>query len=386
MKEMDTKKFKKPNHHKKRNIAIIVTVIVLLLLTGGGVAVYFLFFNQNQPADTQPDEPAKPVEIKNYSVLTGLEISDASLNNSPTYCMQIPNGNDGARPQVGLSEAGVVFEAIAEAGITRFAAIFQNPQGSVIGPIRSLRPYYLEWDTPFNCTIVHAGGSYEALQALKTGKHRDLTENYTYMYRDTSAYWSPNNLMTSSELLKKHSEDNSYTSSVVKGFPRLKPEDAKEVAEDNKANSEETPLVENISVNFGNLATYNTIYTYDATTNTYLRSFQSGAKHLTYNCPAEYNQPRPKGDCGDPVQVAPSAVAVMMVDQYLDKDNYHQVIETIGSGLAYVFQNGTAIKGTWNKAFVDSQIVFKTEDGEEIYFTPGQLWIAAVPHSGSVKY
>ncbi len=99
---------------------------------------------------------------KTYSDLTGEPLADTTLRTAPAYCIQTPNGTDGARPQAGLNEAGVIFEAIAESGITRFAAIYQNPSAAVIGPIRSLRIYYLEWDTPFDCTIVHAGGSGDA--------------------------------------------------------------------------------------------------------------------------------------------------------------------------------------------------------------------------------
>ena len=104
-----------------------------------------------------------------YSDLTGEPLADAAAKTAPVYCIQTPNGTDGARPQAGLNEAGVVFEAIAEAGITRFAAIYQNPSSAVIGPIRSLHIYYLEWDTPFDCAIVHAGGSGDALAAVAAG-------------------------------------------------------------------------------------------------------------------------------------------------------------------------------------------------------------------------
>ena len=64
-----------------------------------------------------------------------------------------------------------------------------------------------------------------------------------------------------------------------------------------------------------------------------------------------------------------------------------QVIETIGTGTAYIFQNGSATKGTWSKASRASQIVFKDEKGNEISFAPGQLWISAIPRGiGSVEY
>ena len=381
-------KARKVKSHKKRNI-IIAVIIVILLAAAAGVACYFIFFNQ--PAGETPEETAEAKDLKTYSTLTGEEIDNPGINTMPTYCMQIPNGNDGARPHVGLNEAGVVFEAIAEAGITRFAAVFQNPKSSAIGPIRSLRTYYLEWDTPFDCTIVHAGGAYDAIQRVAAGGYRDLSESKTYMWRDHSGYWAPNNLMTSANLLSSHSSDNNFTISNPKTFARLRPAEAEAAVKAAKeaASAEEnaTPIVKSVSVKFGNSGTYNTNYTYDEATNSYLRAYDNGSKHITYNCPSELEQPKPKADCGEPMQVAPKAVAVMMVDQWLDTDRYHQIVQAVGSGIAYVFQNGTAVKGTWTKNSVESQIVFKTEDGKEISFTPGQLWIAAVPNStGSVTW
>ena len=402
----------------KRKKAIIITIVVILILAalgGGGAALYFLVFNKPKDDTPTEQEPQKePEPPKYYSKLTGLEIASESDNNLPLYCIQIPNGADGPRPQTGLDEAGVVFEAIAEAGITRFAAVFQNPKSKTIGPIRSLRSYYLDWDTPFDCAIVHAGGSDDAVAAVRAGGYHDLTESAVYMWRDYNSYWAPNNLMTSPTLLADFAKDDGYTTANPQTFPRQTFDEAKvaienlnlPAAEGEEATGENTPtncaegeegtncastsvpFVPEIAVNFGSVPTFNTIYHYDLDSNTYRRSYASGEEHLVYNCDAaEVNEPSPKKDCGIAKQVAPSAVAVMMVDERLDSDNYHHVIQTIGTGTAYVFQNGTAVKGTWKKTTKASQIIFSDEAGNPISFTPGQLWIAAIPnYGGSVQF
>lgn len=399
------KKHSKKNKHGDRKRLskkqkIIIIVIAALLVIGGSVLTLLLVLNNKPEEVAEAPAPEKP-KPKYYSVLTGEEIADEKLNSSPTFCMQIPNGLDGPRPQVGLKKAGVVFEAIAEAGITRFAAVFQNTEASALGPIRSLRLYYLDWDVPFDCTIVHAGGSAEAVAEARN--YRDLSEDNTYEWRIRDGYWAPNNLFTSSGLLAKFNADHGFEKSEVKGFSHLKPEKAAEVAKENLAAAEPlseeekakpaeeqrkvTPLVENIKVNFGRTPAFNTIYTYNRDTNTYLRSYGDGSAHLTYTCDGSAQITAPKKECGEPSQVAPSAVAVMMVDQWLDTDRYHLKTQTIGTGVAYVFQNGQAIKGSWSKSAREDQIVFKDEDGKEIDLTPGQLWVAAVPNSGgSVEY
>ena len=164
----------------------LVFLIIGIVGVLGGVAcllVALLAPKEILPDLEFPTIPSTTSVTKIYSNLTGLEIASEADKTAPAYCIQTPNGTDGARPQVGLTEAGVVFEAIAEVGITRFAAIYQKPTSAVIGPIRSLRIYYLQWDTPFDCAIVHAGGSDDAIAAVRSGGYKDLTENYTYMYR-----------------------------------------------------------------------------------------------------------------------------------------------------------------------------------------------------------
>lgn len=371
---------------------IPIIIISIALLVGAIATVAIIYFNsQSSPsAPSTPTPSTKPAKPKKYySALTGEEISHPDQNHAPTFCIQIPNGTDGPRPQVGLNQAAIIFEAIAEAGITRFAAIFQNPTSSAIGPIRSLRMYYLEWDIPFDCTIVHAGGSDDAIAAARS--YRDLTESRAYMWRDYAGYYAPNNLFTSPALLNLFNSDHQYHNSNPVGFLRLSPKAAQKVHQTNLSAStkseDPTPLVSNISINFGSSAAFNTTYVYDSTTNSYARSYANSTPHTSYTCPPDLDHPRPKQACSQPTQISPKVVIAMLVDQSTAWDNYHQNITTIGSDTAFIFQNGTAIKGTWSKSDRNSQIIFKDESGKPIPLTPGQTWISAVPKStGSVHY
>src|SRR5690606_9454884 len=85
----------------------------------------------------------KPEPIKYYSPLTGELVANESDQTAPVTAVMIENSPD-ARPQSGLKDAGVVYEAIAEGGITRFLAIYQNKKPELIGPVRSLRMYYVD--------------------------------------------------------------------------------------------------------------------------------------------------------------------------------------------------------------------------------------------------
>ncbi len=380
-------------------IAFLIGGILALLGGVGCILAIFLLPKEVLPDLEFPEIPTvKTEEGKVYSDLTGLELADASLKTAPAYCIQTPNGNDGARPHSGLTDAGVVFEAIAEAGITRFAAIYQNPTQAVIGPIRSLRIYYLNWDTPFDCAIVHAGGSSDALAAVRNG-YKDLTENYTYMYRGSKAVRRWNNLFTTSRYLAQVSADRGWGTSNIKGFTRMTPAESKKTRVDNTAakklnileattanTSEFIPQTTHIAFNYGYSPTYNVVYDYDVNANVYRRSYANGDAHNSYVCPTDDQGEKNPEDICTLQQVSPSVVIAMIVQERRASDNYHEDITTSGSGDAYVFQNGQAIKGRWTKNTKEDQIKFTDESGAEIKLAPGQTFISAVPNYGSVAY
>lgn len=383
-----------------KKFLIILFSLVVVFGAGAGVAGYFLFGKTEEKEQLFVKKPEKAEEKEViYSPLTGIGISDAGLVSSPTYCVQVPNGLDGARPQAGLSDAGVVFEAIAEAGITRFAAIFQNPKVGVIGPVRSLRIYYLDWDTPFDCTIVHAGGAANALQALAVGGYRDLTENYSYMWRGSTLNRAWNNLFTSNRDIAQFNADGGYMSSEVKGFTRETPKDAENERVEKLATNpldidtktegsvkEVVPKVTNIDFRFGGVPSFNPVYTYNLETNSYDRAYESGERHVVYDCPDEIGEVSPEYSCGEAKQLSPKVVVGMIVSEGKDTDNYHERITTIGTGKVYIFQNGDVVEGTWEKASRESQIVFKDGSGVEIKLVPGQTFVSAIPDYGSVEY
>ena len=394
------KEEKKPSKKlgKKWLILLICGIVGIL----AGIACFLVVFLQPKAeieALDFPEIPSKAESETNYSLLTGKALADGANKNAPVFCIQTPNGTDGARPQSGLTEAGVIFEAIAEAGITRFAAIYQDPTSAVIGPIRSLRLYYLEWDTPFDCTIVHAGGADDAIAALRSGGYRNFDENYQYMYRGTygSRLW--NNLFITSKQLKQFNTDQGYSSSDLKGFARMTPEESEKARVDDLVSEKieiTTPTdedtskleakVESISLRFGNVPNFNVDYEYNAEKNAYERSYQSGVAHQVYSCSAEDLGERNPEDVCSLTTLSPSVVIAMVVQERRAADNYHENITAVGSGDAYIFQNGTVIKGSWNKSSRADQIKFLGGDGKEVLLAPGQTIVSAIPNYGSVEY
>lgn len=394
-------KSKKEKSSKSWLVMLIFGIVGIV----GGATMFLLPFII--PEEALPDLVFPTIPSKKsddtvvYSDLTGLPLADASAKTAPTFCVQTPNGLDGARPQAGLNQAGVIFEAIAESGITRFASIYQNPTSAVIGPIRSLRLYYLEWDTPFDCTIVHAGGADDAIAAVRYGGYKDLSENYYYMYRgnypNADRLW--NNLFTTGPYLMQFSTDYGYTTSNVNGFSRMTPEASAKARIDagvaeklvitepaTQDINTVTPSVTSIALAFGGWLDYNVNYVYNSSTNSYDRSYASGDPHDVYDCPAEnLGEPTPESVC-TLKQMSPSVVVAMVVDERRAWDGYHEDITTVGNGSAYIFQNGYVVPAVWTKNSVEFQIVFTDENGQEILLAPGQTIVEAIPTYGGIEY
>jgi len=342
--------------HKKASI-IIGTVLLLLIAGGITYAILSQKPPETKPVAIIPAQP-KPKPVIYYSPLTGDKVTDEAATKQAVTAIMIEN-SPSARPQSGLKEAGIVYEAIAEGGITRFLALYQQQKPDLIGPVRSLRMYYVDWLAPYNASVAHIGGSAAALAEVRKGNYRDIDQFFNAAtYWRASDRYAPHNVYTNFERLDALNKAKGYTESTFKGFSRI----------DGKPS--ETPTATSITMNFSG-PTYNTAYTYDKATNTYSRSL-GGVPHMD----------REKG------QITPSVVVALQVNEVsVLEDGYRESIETIGSGKATIFQNGIAQEATWHKPSREAPITFTDAEGKDVPLVRGQTWIGAIPNGkGSVSW
>lgn len=338
-------------NHKKLSIVIGV-VLVLVLAAGTVLAVNYLMPKEAPVAVQKPAEKPKPKPkpVVYHSPLTGAAVTNEAATKQATTAIMIENSPD-ARPQSGLKNSGVVFEAIAEGGITRFLALYQEQKPQLIGPVRSVRMYYVDWLAAFNASVAHVGGSANALAEVRNGNYRDIDQFFnagTY-WRATDRY-APHNVYTSFEKLDALNKAKGYETSSFTGFTR----------KDSTAAAEKNATSLNVTIS-GPL--YNSSYTYNTETNTYDRS-QGGVAHMDREDGA----------------ISPRVVIVMKVSEStVMEDGLRQNINTIGSGTAYIFQDGTAQEVTWTKNSRGEQITFANAAGEDVPLARGQTWITAVP-------
>lgn len=339
---------------------LIAAAVVVVLGIGGAVAALAL---RHKPitnyAATKPPAKAQTSNLV-PSTLSGLPVNP-SVNKSPITAVMIENTPD-ARPQAGLSQAGVVFEALTEGGITRFMALFQDQLPTNVGPVRSARPYFIDWALGFDAPYVHDGGSPQGLSDIQSlgVKNIDYLDYPAYFTR-VSSRPAPHNLYTSIPGLIKLEASNGWTSSNYSGWPRKT---------DAPASS---PSVTSINFNLS-YSTYAVNYAYDAQTNSYNRS-EGGAAQT---------------DANSGKQLSPKVVIGMVVpwsQGSLDtSDAYYSVYSDIGSGEALVFQDGGLTIGQWNKASAGAPLTFTTSSGAPLKLDAGQTWITALASASEASY
>jgi hypothetical protein len=344
----------------------IELVALSVLMIGAISLLYFLFFHHKKTPPPQQiiKQPvakveAAPKKTTVTSPLSGLEVAP-ELAARPVTGIMIENSLD-ARPQSGLQDAGVVYEAIAEGGITRFLALFQDTSPQYVGPVRSLRPYYLDFAAPYQASIAHVGGSPDALTQVRSGAYRDIDQFFNSgSYGRISSRYAPHNVYTSFAKLDALNQKKGYTKSEYTPWKR----------KDDKVAA--APTASHIDVKISS-PLYYSHYDYDKNSNTYMRS-EGGKPHLQVT----------SADDRSGTQIHPKVVITLVMSYNVIDRAGHSGYGTTGSGQIYVFQDGTVVKGTWSKADRNSMFDFKDAAGQPLALNGGQTWLVAVKSPSEV--
>jgi Protein of unknown function (DUF3048) N-terminal domain/Protein of unknown function (DUF3048) C-terminal domain len=275
--------------------------------------------------------------------------------------VMVENHSD-ARPQVGLDRADVVYEALAEGGISRFLALYMTQEAEAIGPVRSTRHYFVYTAAEYNAALVFVGASPFGYAALTATGIRTVNESRSDpgIWRSARRY-APHDAFTGTLEARAAADrqgpggPGSWGPLVFKNpiFP----------ASGEPATS--------IKIRYPPLGWYDVSYEYDSDTNQYLR-VMDGYRHR---------------DSFTGLQLAASNVIVQIVpDDVIDREGRLDLAQT-GEGPAYFFVDGVEIDGTWTKADYGSQTFFWDTAGNLVRLnTGGTTWIQLVPPEGRLAY
>lgn len=307
-----------------------------------------------------PTATPAPTPATKLSPLTGLAVAPEAADR-PITGVVIENHPD-ARPQSGLQDAGVVYEANAEGGITRFLTFFQDQRPATVGPVRSLRTYFIDWALEFNAPVAHAGGSAEALSLVVPLGMKDinaLSSASGSFYRTKDRY-APHNLYTNSDRLD--------ALNVRLGF--AKP--ASFTVSPRKADVPNTaPPHPNIHIEYS-YAGYQVDYKYDSTTNDYARSL-AGKPHLDRNT-------------GKQIRVKNVVIEMMPTTTGTSNGTPTVSMKTVGRGQGWVLRDGGVVPVTWSKDSHNARTKLLDAAGVDVPLNAGNTWYSIVPTGKAVSF
>jgi hypothetical protein len=348
-------------HKKLVYIGLPVAIIVLFGVIVG--LIRYLGPTSDPVVVTNPEEKDVEQPVLVPSLLNGVMV-DPDVANRRTVAVMIENSTD-ARPQVGLTNADVVYEAVAEGGITRFMGIFQQTYPKKAGPIRSARSNYIDYLSEYDSVYVHAGGSPTALNRIGSYGIKDYPHsNDGTFWREPMAgvaiehtlFANISQIFKNATTTKKWSKTHNFKSWLFKDP------------------ATDIELGSTLTINFSSPA-FAVRWDFDKKTNTYKR-VMAGSAH----------KDRLSGK-----QITAKTVVVMSVNRsanvpYPGGKQSEWTHDTIGSGNASVFIDGKRIRGTWKKPSRKERTRFYDESGTEIALNRGHIWIEVVPQTGSFKF
>jgi hypothetical protein len=285
--------------------------------------------------------------------LTGLPLADPALLSRVALVVKISN-DPGARPQTGLNEADIVFEAWG-AGPTRFAAIWHSRDTDFVGPIRSCREQDVDLAGSLNRAVFAcSGGNPGNIALLRESDMLLITEGKGPGWQLDRNRSRPHKTHANTAFLRSNA-----------GWDRSGPAQQfhyRGVGEAATAGDPMTGFDLQIQQVFVE-------WRYDSETNTYLRS-QSRRPHTL----------------ADGARVSTDNVIILFLDYEPSRTDARSPDgNTIGTNPALVFTGGRMVGATWTRADRLQPFALTDAAGAPILLTPGRTFIE-LPNSGKGSY
>lgn len=344
---------------KSNGVKLLIVILVVLVIVAG---ILFTMIILNKGKTEQVDNGQLQQENKEQPKL---KIVNEDSKSRP-YAVMI-NNNHAAWPQCGIGDAYIVYEIIAEGGITRMMALYKDQDTAKIGSVRSARHYFIDYAEENDAIFVHWGGSPQAYSRLNSIDSIDgLALEGSVFFRDTKLKRDYEHTgFTSMNKVKEYAEKKGYTRDTKKDL--LLNYSIEEIDMNAITNVE---TADNIIIKYSDY--HSTSYKYDENKKVYFRSMAGKA-----NVDLETGE-----------QYTAKNIIAYSVDNYTLSDGENkgrQEIKNIGTGKGYYITEGKAIPITWKKDSHSVQTVYKYENGEELKVNDGNTFIQIYPTSGSIK-
>lgn len=359
---------------KKRTLAIILAALMLLSLAGCGGKTDPA--PEPEPKDTAdpvpppaPEPEPEPDVPEGINPLTGLPMEPEYEKLRPIAIML--NNLKAAQPQLGISQADIIYEVPVEGGITRMLGVYQTVEDvDILGSVRSSRPYFVELALGHDAIYVHAGGSQEAYSNLRSWKVDRMDgvrggEDAKIFWRDPDRRRNngyEHSLITSGEKILEYLSKGKLRLEHNEGWNYLQ-------AFTENGTPAEGETAEHIKVRFSSYKTGT--FDYDAAQGKYLVG-QYGKEHMD-------------GSTGEQV----SAVNVLVLKTSIAVlDNVGRLrVQTTGEGQGLYFCGGKAVPIRWSRKDRNAAFDYTLEDGSSLALGQGNSYVCVIsPKTSTVEY
>jgi|GEM_PF-1470369 hypothetical protein len=350
-------------------LSLGVLALFLFLALIIAIALSSSFFNEGinvfKPGDNilnfQRDTKEEPKEYKcedcSINPLTGKEQEEEFAF---PVAVVIDNHID-ARPPAGISQAHIVYELPVEGAITRYLAIYDTSQDiDEIGPVRSARPYMLDYVQELSSLFVHVGGSPQALVDIAKNNIFDLNEFYNgSIFTRNENRPKPHHIFIDFDNIKDYIEKQNKKDPTF--FSWNFKEDVSDI------DSESDDLNTNINIDFGPEA-YEVEWVYDFENNTYLRYLNNKVHVDDKN-----------------VDIKANNVIIQRVTSRVLDEKLRLRLDVIGEGEAVLCFEAKCKEATWEKDSAKARTRYYI-DGKEVNFSIGNFWIEVLDQNASLDY
>jgi hypothetical protein len=260
--------------------------------------------------------------------------------------IQIPN-DEFAWDQNGLQAADIIFEYLAEGGITRLTAIYQNVP-DLIGPMRSSRFISLKIARHYKGLLFQSGESQATRNRAAQEPVPQFFDTIGYQFRTNQRY-APDNLMIKGASVQ--AAQNTYFGGIPAfTLPKARP-----------------------NLSGGGAGTSITVdehystYTYDAGTGTYRKT--------------ELGHPFSDASLNQPLRIE-MLVVLHTREWLLDVGDGHGAhihdFELDTNGRVEIYYKGLMYGGSWSSPDRNGPLAFTLDGGQPLSLPPGLVWIDVV--------
>lgn len=271
------------------------------------------------------------------------------------------NNNHSAWPLSGLQNAYLVYELIAEGGITRLLAFYKDTNVSKIGSIRSTRHYFLDYVLENDAIFVHYGQSPQAKIDLEELNIDNINGMYDYkpFTRDTSL---------------RRSYEHTAFSSIKKINETIK--DKKYRTQTDRLLLEYNPVKVKLPENAIKATDISLEYSSYQTT-----SYKYNEEKRVYEL---YMDNKKQKDLVTKETYTVKNIIVYQVEIETIDSKDRQDLKNISSGKGYYITNGQAIEIKWEKESRESKTTYTHKDGSPLIVNDGNTWIHITPKNKKI--